>query len=738
MPRAAPVWNVFNGGEFSPFMDGRTDQEKYYTGCKTLQNFVPTAPGPAVRRGGTRFVAEVKASAKRTWMARFEFSQDQAYVLEFGDLYIRFFTGRGQLLSGASPYEIASPYALADLTTADGTFALQMTQSGDILYIVHSDGKYQQRTLKRLAATNWVLSVFEPEGGPFNDTNPSAGVTVYASAVTGTGITLTASAATFQAGHVGRLFYLEPINPSVGIAPWKTGDPNLTVGTFRRNAGNYYEAKTAGTTGAGPPIHERGTATDGGVSWEYLHSGYGWVRITAVASGTSATADVVSRLPAEVVGVANATTYWAHQSLSSVEGWPTAVAFFRERLTFAKGFTLYTSRAGSFSDFSRRTGPDVTPDAAMILDIASDRVDQVRWLTPLKRGLAVGTAGGEIAVAEATDTAIFSPQNVTAIPQTDYGSRRMPALRVGNVALFLQRSGRKLREYRYTYEEDQFLAPDLTVLSDHISQSGIIDYTWQQEPDSIVWCARSDGVLVGLTYNRDRGVVGWHRHTIGGSGIVEAVESIPSPGGDGDDLWLIIRRTINGATKRYVEYLERPLADGANQKDAFYVDSGLTYNGAPATVISGLSHLEAATVTILADGATHPDKTVSGGSVTLDRSASIVHIGYGFTSRLQTMRPEAGGGNGTAQGKLKRVHKIVLRLLRTLGGKYGPSFSSLSEILFRTGSDLMDAPPPLFTGDKELPFGSDWDRDGYVCIEQTQPLPMTIVAIMPHMVTNDG
>jgi hypothetical protein len=221
------------------------------------------------------------------------------------------------------------------------------------------------------------------------------------------------------------------------------------------------------------------------------------------------------------------------------------------------------------------------------------------------------------------------------------------------------------------------------------------------------------------------------------SAVVESICVIPSPDRKRDELWMIVRRTVNGAIKRYIEYLEAEYKDGDTQASCFYVDCGLSYSGTAATTISGLNHLEGQTVQVLADGASHPDCVVTGGAITLQVAASVVHVGLGYTSTVQTTRIEAGAGDGTAQGKTKRITKVVLRFYNTLGAKAGPDENTLDQLEFRRGTDPMDAPPPLYTGDKLMEWPGGYDFDGYVMVQQVQPLPMTLVAIMPQVHTFD-
>jgi hypothetical protein len=764
MPKASPLRSSFNAGELSPLMSGRTDVNKYAAGCDQLTNFIPAVQGPAVRRAGTRYVSEVKTSANRTWLATFEFNTTQAYVLEFGDLYIRFYTNHGQVLSSGSPYEIVSPFSAADLTdSADGTFTLSMVQSGDVIYIAHPN--YPLQKLSRLGNTNWTIAAAPLVNGPFKTQNSDRTLTMYASATTGT-VTLTASSATFTAAMVGSYVYLEPKDLS-SVKPWTAGQEYSTnpFGLYRRSDGKTYICTTNATptsgkvwrTGPNKPIHTFGTVADGdyngisgttverqGIDWLFVDSGYGYVKITGFTNSTTVTATVMGNnpLPAGVVGSGNATFRWALAAFSGAEGYPSKVTFFRERLTLSKGQQLYFSVAGDFENFAAKDDSGgIVADRSIQATISSDEVNNVQWLVPTQ-ALLIGTAGGEFACMENTTSEAFAPGNVKIEQQTSDGSRSVAPQRVGYSTLFVQRSGRKVKDASYNFQQNGYVTNDLTVLAEHITKGGIIQTAWHKEPYVALWAVRGDGYLLGFTFNKEQDVTGWHKHLIGGSfggsnAVVESVAVIPGPDRDRDDLWLIVKRTVNGATKRYVEYLEREYQAGDLQSSCFYVDSGATYSGAPATTISGLGYLEGQTVQVLADGAAHPDRVVTSGAITLQRSASVVQVGLPCPATVRTTRIEAGAGDGTAQGKTKRITKVVIRFYNTLGAKAGPDANHLDTLEFRTGSDLMDQAPPLFTGDKLMDWPGGYDFDGFVMVTQDQPLPMTVVAIMPQVHTFD-
>ena len=357
----------------------------------------------------------------------------------------------------------------------------------------------------------------------------------------------------------------------------------------------------------------------------------------------------------------------------------------------------------------------------------------IRYLSS-GRQLIVGTSGGEFVVRASGFDEPLKPDNTQIKQQTTFGSADIQPLQVGNATLFLQRAKRKLRELVFSNQSDSYVAPDMTILAEHITEGGISAFAYQQEPDSIAWTVRNDGVLACMTYRREEQVVAWHRHIIGGvfgsgNAFVESVATIPGDL-DEDEVYLIVKRTINGATKRYVERLSG-FDFGNAVNDAFFVDSGLTYSGSAATVISGLDHLEGQTVSVLADGSIHPDVTVSSGSVTLQRSVTKAHIGLPFTSRVETLRIDQGSAIGSAQGKVKRISEVTVRLFRSVGLKVGTSTSELDIVPFRDSGDSMDTATPLFTGDKTVEFRGGYDDDATIVIQQDQPLPMTILAVFP-------
>lgn len=757
MAKASPAFTNFTAGELSPRLDGRTDIAKYFNGCKKLQNFVVHPHGGASRRPGTIFVREVKNSAHNCRLIPFEFNVTQTYILEFGDNYFRIHKDGGTVVDGSSnPIEVTTPYAHTDLAK------LKFTQSADVMYLVHPD--FSPRKITRTSHTSWSIAEVNFLRGPMSEDNTSA-TTLVANGRTGS-VTITASTSTFVSSDVGRLVRVH--DGFAKIAAYSSG--TSVTATVQENVEGRAELMPS-FTATTISFHEGDPSTTAlehndriqDSSGQFVSQGFKvGMKVTISGASTSnnnessaivvkVTDDTILLAPSSdltneaagqsvtVAGILSASTEWALGAFSDVTGYPAAVAFYEQRLVFASTTTqpqtLFFSVGGSFEDFS--SGVDA--DDALTYTLGSNQVNIIRYLQA-GRVLLVGTSGGEFVVTSSED-APLSPTNAVVKRQATYGSADIQPVQVANVTLFVQRAKRKLRELVFDLNTDSYQAPDMTILAEHITAGGIKEMSLQQEPDNVVWCVLENGKFAGMTYRREENVIAWHEHLIGGVfgsdafGHVETVATVPGDLNE-DDTYVVVKRTIGGATKRYIEYFSS-FEFGDDVEDAFFVDSGLTYSGSAATSISGLNHLEGQSVSILANGATHPNKTVSSGAISLDFSVTKAHIGLGFNSTLQTMRIEAGGTEGTAQGKTKRIHEVVLRLFRTVGVKVGSSETELDRIPFRSSAQAMTAAIPLFTGDKEIEFRGGFDTDGFVVIQQDQPLPLTVIGIFPRLITFD-
>ena len=675
MARVSVQLTNFTAGELSPRLDGRNDLSKYPSGCKTLENFIVYPHGSAARRSGTQFISEVKTSANKTRLVPFEFSTTQTYILEFGNQYIRIYKDKGQVQNGGSAVEIATPYLTAEL------FDIKFAQSADVMYIVHPN--HAARKLSRTSHINWTLTQIDFTKGPMQDPNTTTTTLNPGQTAVGTGVSLVASATT-------------GINGGAGFA-------STDVGRF-----------------------------------VFLHGGY--AKITGFTNTTNVTIEILTTLSAST-----ATENWRLGAFSDTTGHPSTVTFFEQRLVFAgttnQPQTVFFSKSGDYENMDANIGGTIADSDAIIYTIASNQVNAIRFMTAT-RTLIIGTAGGEFSVSGGGSDVAITPTNILIKKQSNHGAANLDALAVGNVTLFMQRARRKMRELAYNFDVDGYIAPDMTILAEHITEGGITQMAYQQEPNQIIWLVRGDGELVGFTYQREQQVTAWHRHIFGGAfgsgkAVCESVAVIPTDDTE-YEVYVIIKRTINGATKRYIEVLNTFDFTNTDNTTFNFLDSQLDYNGSATTTISGLSHLEGQTVSILADGATHADKVVSSGSISLDRSATKVKVGLSYTSLLQTMRIDAGARDGTSQSKTKRIYEITIRLFESVGVEVGPDLNNLERIPFRSSANAMNQGITPFTGDKEVEFRGNYETDGFVFVRQTQPLPLTILSLYPRLVTNDG
>ena len=684
MPRASPSQNAVTAGELSPLAYGRQDIQKYSSALATCLNAFVLVQGPWTRRPGTRYINTTKDSGtKRSVLIPFQFSVEQAYVLEFGNQYIRFFTNQGRLENPpGTPVEVATNYLEADL------FNIRFTQSADVLYLLHPS--YPPAKLLRNSATSWTIQNISFLDGPYLNTNRTT-TTLTPSATTGS-INITASSTT-------------GINNNLG---WLTTD-----------VGRLVRIKHSST--------------------------WGYAIITSRTSSTVVVATVLSSL-----GGVSATLDWRLGLWSDTTGYPACGTFFEDRLFLAGADEapqrVDGSKSGDYENFAPTdTAGVIADDNAIAVTLNSNTVNVIRWLMDDEKGLLAGTAGGEWIIRPSAINEALTPFNAVGKQSTGFGSANIQPMRSGKVVLYLQRAARKLRELAFVFEVDGFRAPDMTLLSEHLTRPSIVQMAYQQQPQSILWLVRTDGVLLGFSYERDQDVTAWHKHVLGGPGtsgnapaVVESVAVIPSPDGTRDEAWLIVKRWVNGAQRRYVELLTKVWEIGDLQADSFFVDSGLSYDGLPTVTLSGLDHLIGEQVTILADGAVHPPRTVSGGgTITLDHAASKVHAGYAYNSDGQTLPIEAGAADGTAQGKTKRIHRVAFWLMDTLGLLFGPGPDFLTRLIVRKWGENYGDPPSLFTGVVRERFEGEYQLTGQVFWRADQPLPATLLSVMPGVSTQD-
>ncbi|MCU7888900.1 MAG: hypothetical protein KZQ59_12300 [Candidatus Thiodiazotropha sp. (ex Lucinoma aequizonata)] len=712
------IRNKFNAGELSPLLAARLDFDKFNNGCETLENFIPKVQGPITKRPGTRYVTSTKYPDRLTRLVPFQFSNTQSYILEMGDLYLRVYRNGGQIVKNNVPYEIKTPF------TEDQVNDLQFSQSADVVYISHISHPPQK--LSRFAHDNWTLEKIDFIWPPFESEN-TADKKLIASGTTGT-IEISANFNFFTADMKGSYLRFSEVVASK-YDSW-TSDKHYGIGSRVHYQGNLYRSETGVQAGTRPPIHTEGSESDGKLTWKYQHDGEGYVHIKSVYDSFKVIVEVIKQLPESVLQ--GGTVRWSLSAWSTKNGYPRTLCFFEDRLWLAGSpghpQTLWASLSGHYESIKQGS----KDDDGLTYTINSQQLDAIQWIQPDKF-LMIGTSGSEFVASGSRPEEAITPTNTRIVPQTTYGVSPIPPVQIGNAVLFIQRAKRKLREFVYQFESDAYTAPDLTILANHIlaDHNGAVAMSLQQETNHLVWVQCKNGTLASMTYERSEDVVGWHRHSLGGSGHVESLATIPHWSGEYDVLWLIVKRSIQGKTVQYVEYLENEKFNN----DAFYVDSGLTYTGEPVTVLTNLDHLENETVSILIDGTVHPSQIVKDGKITLDGKGSKVQVGLPYTAKIKTMSLHAVNQMGTTQGKPTRVTDITLRLYKTGSGLfYGADSSSLDELYLRQ-SATMTTSQPLFTGDTEcLSLTSNNVKAPYLICQHGTPLPCTLVGIFGTLV----
>jgi hypothetical protein len=741
----------FNAGELSPLLKYRIDFEKRYLGCATMENLIVKPQGAAVRRPGTYYIAQTKNNA-RARVTSFTYSTSDAYVLEWGNLYVRFYRNGGQLLSGSSAYEVTTTYTTAQLRD------LHLVQSNDVLYIFHPD--VAPRKLTRTDHTDWAIADVDWSRGPFEDQNTTV-TTITPSAATGT-ITLTASASIFTSDHVGALWEITHTIDGDEVSGSFAGTGTSATIDVREN-----QEYTFTTHGVWSGTVKLQRSYDSGSTWSdvlvfssewdrnasfseteevedaiyrvnatanngiggnqsilynlvvYSFDVDGVVDITAYTSGTVVTGTVDYEL-----GGTSATDRWAEGAWSDDNGWPRTACFYQDRLFVGGNAELPTTVwASQTSDYENMLA-DVTDSGAIVYEVAGAQQNPIVWLAE-RKGVVAGTSGGVFQVSSASgDNEAVTYANIQSQRVSSSGCTNIQPVLLGASTLFVDRDKQIVRGLGYDLQTDGFIAPDLTVLANHISDPCFVEVAVQRSPDPIVWYIRQDGEVCGLTFDEAQDVHAWHRHTIG---TAESVAVIP--GTDEDEVWFCVQRSINGNTKYFIEQMQ-PQDWGSDPNDIFFVDCALTYDGSATTTLTGLSHLIGEDVQVCGNGGYYQEETVSGsGTVTLDEAMSVAHAGLGYTSSLVTFPIETQ----QSLGAKKRIPYVTLAFYDTLLCEYGLSDGTMYEVLFDDSTLIYGGADDLFTGYRRVQMDTKDEEELAIKVRQTKPFPMTVTAIVPRL-----
>ena len=737
------VQNALNSGELSPRLILREDYDRYANGLKSCRNCIPLPTGGVITQYGQQWIAQTKDAAL-AYLLPFEFSTTQAYMIEAGNLYFRFYrdgariydlngsitamanngvglirvttnaahgltTGDYVYITGTNgtdeangewvvtviaanqidlqgstfthawtsgglwtrPYQITTPYAVADIPD------IKFAQSADTLHLVHAS--YAPRKLTRASHTSWTLTTITFLDGPYMDENTTTTTLTPSAFAPGAGVTLTASAITginndtgFQATDIGRFIRLKE-----------------------------------------------------GTTW-------GYCLITARASTTVVTVTIILTLTSTA-----AKTAWRLGAWGGTTVFPSSITIFEQRLCFGSTTRepqrIWLSTTGSYEDMSpSATSGTVAQDDALTYQLGSNKVNTIQWLVGAQQ-LYIGTSGEEFTLVGSAFDAVSAATPPLVRSGTTEGSESIQPVRIGSRVIFVQRSGRELRELSWNDNEQTLVTEELSLVADHFLRSPLYVTTmvYQNKPDRTVWIVRSDGAMLAFCNYVSEKVRAWAlMGSSAASGQYIWVSVIPSVDRLDDQAWFVMKRTIGGVVKYFVEMQNQDLS----------VHCALAYSGAAISSVAGLDHLNGQTVSIVGDGAVYDSQVVARGQVDLaygtaiGPAASVISVGLPITPnpRITTLEPAIKDQQGSTRYKRKHWASLAIELENTLG----LTINGKTKVQYRTPADPMDAVEPSFTGTKQI-ANLGWSHDAMITMEQTLPLPATILGYSGELDVGD-
>ena len=772
----------FSGGVVSPSMFSRIDFEKYSSSLEIMNNFYPLPHGEAENRAGTYFVRETKYSNKKSRLVKFQFSYVQSYVLEVGDLYIRYYKDGGIIVSSGNPVETVTPFTEADLES------LKFEQSADTLIITSPN--HPPYKLTRSSHTSWTLTQITLEAKITAPTNllSSNGSNLEAPVVT----------ITTPGGGVSGYWLVVPYNGSAaGIAskaftakvgsvinwPAVTGATSYRIFVWTQvldsgyysykwyNVGNnnptsspYTLPSYSSQYGTGSAVGYNNEATfcvtavsegeeeslpsnivPGSLDAETTPTTLSWGLVTdakyykiygarsgymgyvgkATNGALSFTIDTNGMTPDYTQGPP------AHKNpFDAADKYPGCALYHQQRLIYArtnsKPGTFFGSTTGNFENFNA-SSPIRSDDA---FEFPINGANEIRFMLSLQY-LIMLTADREYLVsgAQGEDSPI-TPSSVKVVKQSDYGCANIQPVVSGTSVVFVDGSKRKLRDLSYSLQAGGYTGDDLTILASHLfEEAQIVNISHEKYPNSIIWAVLSNGALAGITYLKEHKIWGWHYHTT--KGKVEDVCSVVNSAGV-SDTYILVNRTIEGDTKRYVEMKNN--RNFSDIKDAYFVDCGLTYNGTPTSTVSGLDHLEGEEVSVFADGGYVGGKIVQSGAITLPYAAGKIHVGLPYVGEIQTLNLDYPTQEGTMQDKKRQIYSAILRVRKSREFMAGPNAERAVQVLMRTNDVAYGDPTPAYSGDVEVsPHPGETYREDKLYIRVDLPVPVTVQAIIARI-----
>lgn len=746
---------AFTTGEVSPDVSSRFDLEQYKSALLEAENVVIRPYGAVAKRQGSQYVGQVKYSDKPTRLFEFTTNTNNSFMLEFGDKYIRvwnygIYTG----------IEVTTPF------TSDILFDLNCNQSGDVMFIC--SGKYPIQTLSRYSDTDWRMSTYKLTEQPYDEINTDNGHTL-----TVNGDTITSTKDLFTQDMVGSViqiaYYVEAvhtksagevvekkvkrymqaqtiektynnINYNVGAfstdteLSWKFTTHGTWEGTVKlqisNNDGqtwkdyrtytskNDYNVTDTGKIEAGARLKYVSDIKSGSVNCDLSimpFTQYGIVEIKSVTDAKNAKVNVLNGIKE-----GEPSHQWKLGSWNRGRGYPKLCTFYQDRFVVAatdsKPNYIWFSRTGDYPNFGvEKVEGTITDDSAITLPVINRKMCEIRHLVPAN-DLIILTSGNEWIVR---GDKTITPTNCNLKTQTQRGALSCEPQFIGNRCVFVQERGGTVRDMGYSYESDNYTGQDLTLFVKTLVKGHVaVTSAYAQDPDSIIYYVRDDGQLNCLTYIPEQKVYGWSHFVTNGK--YRYVESVAE--GEQDTIYFVVDRVINN---KNVKCIERSIPLYTEDNSDVFLDCYVKVANSIKTDYINAPHLVGQMVDIVVDGQQMPSREVPPtGVIKLDGKANVITVGLPYTTKIKIPSVEQQINDGTLQGRVATVSRVVLRMYKSFGGKVGRTFDRMDDITL--------PPNELFTGDKPviLPkMGINYSTDTSICIKHSDPFPFNLLSI---------
>ena len=746
---------AFTTGEVSPDVSSRFDLEQYKSALLEAENVVIRPYGAVAKRQGSQYVGQVKYSDKPTRLFEFTTNTNNSFMLEFGDKYIRvwnygIYTG----------IEVTTPF------TSDILFDLNCNQSGDVMFIC--SGKYPIQTLSRYSDTDWRMSTYKLTEQPYDEINTDNGHTL-----TVNGDTITSTKDLFTQDMVGSViqiaYYIEAVHTKSagevvekkirrGLVPlqtekiynninynvsaystdtelsWKFTTHGTWEGTVKlqisNNDGqtwkdyrtytskNDYNVTDTGKIEAGARLKYISDIKDGSVNCDLSimpFTQYGVVEIKSVTDAKNAKVNVLNGIKE-----GEPSYQWKLGSWNRGRGYPKLCTFYQDRFVVAatdsKPNFIWFSRTGDYPNFGvEKVEGTITDDSAITLPVINRKMCEIRHLVPAN-DLIILTSGNEWIVR---GDKTITPTNCNLKTQTQRGALSCEPQFIGNRCVFVQERGGTVRDMGYSYESDNYTGQDLTLFVKTLVKGHLaVTSAYAQDPDSIIYYVRDDGQLNCLTYIPEQKVYGWSHFVTNGK--YRYVESVAE--GEQDTIYFVVDRVINNKS---VKCIERSIPLYTEDNSDVFLDCYVKVANSIKTDYINAPHLVGQMVGIVIDGQQMPSRVVPPtGVIKLDGKANVITVGLPYTTKIKIPNVEQQINDGTLQGRVATVSRVVLRMYKSFGGKVGRTFDRMDDITL--------PPNELFTGDKPviLPkMGINYSTDTSICIKHSDPFPFNLLSI---------